>query len=132
MFKTAELSAKSYERDKLTQIDITFERDLNQLVIARQGYTVLDLFSDVGGLMGILMTTVSIFLYAWNYNTLNNYMVSKLYQVVSEEGQGKTEKLSSGSVGNLKEFLRSTLPDCCCSRGICRKKRLERSFELGQ
>ena len=48
--------------------------DLN--IIQRSGYTVLDILSDVGGLQGILISGISLFLGAWNYNNLENYLAS--------------------------------------------------------
>ena len=42
---------------------------------------MLDLFSDVGGILGIFMNGASIFLFAWTYNSFDNYMVTKLYRV---------------------------------------------------
>lgn len=56
--------------------------DLNQLVIARQGYTVLDFFSDIGGIQSLLIQAAAIFVYAWTYHQIDDYMVSKLYRVV--------------------------------------------------
>ena len=32
------------------QIDITIEKNLNQIVIARDGYKIFDFISDVGGM----------------------------------------------------------------------------------
>ena len=40
----------SYEKDKNTAMDITFERDLNLQEVARDGYTILDWISDIGGI----------------------------------------------------------------------------------
>ena len=59
---------KSYEKDLKTVMDITLEMNLNQLVIAREGYTVLDWISDVGGLQGILISTLAMLISFWNYN----------------------------------------------------------------
>ena len=63
-------------------MDITFERDLDALVISRQTYTVLDFCSDVGGYLSLLKVVAGSFLFIENYNSINNYMVIKLYQVV--------------------------------------------------
>ena len=37
---------RSYEKDEDVQLDITLEMNLDQIVIARDGYTVLDFISD--------------------------------------------------------------------------------------
>ena len=49
-------------------------------VIERHGYTILDIFSDLGGLLGFLIKAISIFLSIWNYNYLDSILVSKLYK----------------------------------------------------
>ena len=54
--------------------------DLNQVVIARNGYTVLDFFSDIGGIQSILISAAAIMVYVWTYNSLDDYMVTKLYK----------------------------------------------------
>ena len=54
--------------------------NLDLVVIQRSGYTILDILSDVGGLQGILISIISLFLSTWNYNQLNSYLVSRLYK----------------------------------------------------
>jgi len=39
-----------YEKDYEVQMDVTFERNLNLLTITREGYTILDYISDIGGI----------------------------------------------------------------------------------
>ena len=41
---------RSYEKDYVTQLDISIEMNLNQRQVARDGYTVLDYISDIGGI----------------------------------------------------------------------------------
>ena len=53
---------------------------LDQTLIERSGYTVLDLLSDVGGLQGILIYAISLLLSILNHNHLENYMASKLFR----------------------------------------------------
>ena len=50
--------------------------------------------------MGILMSGASIFLFSWSFNSLDNYMVSKLYEVTCEDDLDNVSKLKAGSVGN--------------------------------
>ncbi len=40
----------SQEKDYAVQMDITVEMNLDQKVIARAGYTILDFISDIGGM----------------------------------------------------------------------------------
>ena len=51
---------------------MTIEMNLNQLVVARDGYTGLDLLSDVGGMESILISGCLILLGIWNYHYLEN------------------------------------------------------------
>lgn len=77
VFKVELLPVKSYEKlDTDVQVDITFERNLNLLRTARDGYTILDWFSDIGGIQGILISFAAILLGIWNYQYLDNYMVT--------------------------------------------------------
>ena len=41
---------------------------LSQKVIARQGYTSLDLISDVGGIQEIVIAFITFFVTFWNHN----------------------------------------------------------------
>ena len=53
---------------------------LDQILIERTGYTVLDILSDVGGLQGIFVSVIMLFLSVLNHNDLDNYLVSKLFK----------------------------------------------------
>lgn len=72
----------------------------------RNGYTVLDLLSDIGGIIRSIMTGAAIFLYVWTYKSLDYYMVSKLYGVVNVRNPDKIDKLDSTTVRNIKECIR--------------------------
>jgi len=41
---------------------------MNLREIAREGYTMLDWLSDIGGIQGMLISLIAIFVSAWNYN----------------------------------------------------------------
>ena len=102
---------------------------------------MLDLISDVGGILGILTSFMSAFLFAWRYRAFDDYMISKLYQVTnesqSEQSQDSESKPPRDSyqqfvrypLRDLKEFVRSILPRCmwCCGTS-----RVDKSFEIGQ
>ena len=62
-------------------MDITFEMNLGLQIISRDGYTILDWLSDIGGIQGIFISGLAIFIGYWNYNYLENYMAIKLYQL---------------------------------------------------
>ena len=54
MFRFTALASQSYEKydkeDLPVQMNLTFERDMNLVVVVRDGYTVLDWISDIGGI----------------------------------------------------------------------------------
>lgn len=50
VFSIDELPVKSYEFDEITLSNFSFEMNLDLLRIFRQGYTFLDLISDIGGI----------------------------------------------------------------------------------
>ena len=60
-------------------------RNLDQVAISRFGYTVLDLFSDIGGLLSLLYGAVQIILVTVTFDTVDNYMVSKLYKIRADK-----------------------------------------------
>ena len=55
--------------------------NLGLQVISRDGYTILDWLSDIGGIQGIFISGLAIFIGFWNHNYLENYMAIKLYQL---------------------------------------------------
>ena len=80
VFRLQSLPVQSYERaDPYVQVSITLQRDLNLTEISRDGYTLLDWFSDIGGIQGILISCIAIFLSVWNHNALDNFLASQLY-----------------------------------------------------
>lgn len=54
--------------------------DLNKLVYKRTKYTFLDFISDIGGMQSLLFSAFAFIVGIWNYNMLENYMVSRLYK----------------------------------------------------
>ena len=62
-------------------MNISFELDLDQILIIRKCYSFLDLLSDMGGIVGILMGFFSSVVSCFNFNNFDNYMVSRLFKV---------------------------------------------------
>ena len=89
---------------------ITLERNLNLKEVQRDGYTLLDWFSDIGGIQGILISIIGIFLSLWNYNYMDNFLTSQLYQIGQSSGN-KTPQLSA--FGGIKDYICDFLPKCC-------------------
>ena len=95
VFRLESLPLRSYEKDYDTVTDITFEMNLHQKVIARNGYTVLDFLGDVGGLDGLLTSTVALFFSFWHFNRFDNFMVQRLYRAKPESADAKTQPLAT-------------------------------------
>ena len=53
---------------------------MDLILIERNGYSVLDLLSDIGGLQRALFSGVTIFLSIVNQNHLNDYLALKLFK----------------------------------------------------
>ena len=60
---------------------------LDLTLIERTGYTLLDILSDVGGLMGILFSGITLLLEIINYNHLNYFLISKLFKASPHYGK---------------------------------------------
>ena len=129
-------------------MQISFELNFHQTVIQRQGYTLFDLLSGVGGIQSVLYAVFSLFLSYFNYNNFSSHLASKFYKTNIDEGDDnnnkhdpppkhrrkksykryeleKKEKLSSlvpTKSGNLKEFFIDNLPKTMV---CCRKTRMQ-------
>jgi len=79
----------TFELDEVTMMSVSFERNLNLTVVARDGYTILDWISDIGGIQGILISAVAIIVSFWNYNWLDNTLVSRLYRIEKQDASHK-------------------------------------------
>ena len=70
-----------YEAKDAKQILITFEVNPDVGVVERQPYTLLDFFSDIGGLQGLIFSWAAVVISYFNYNYFDNFLVSKLFRV---------------------------------------------------
>ena len=113
VFRLKQLPTKSFEKNYDVQMDITIEMNLNQLVVARDGYTALDLLSDIGGMESMLITGFLYLLSIWNYHYLENYLVARLYRV--HNSMFTDEEIKAGKNGLvLKPFPVRNLTDFFC------------------
>ena len=78
-----------YEINDNVWVSVSVEMDLNRMNYERSRYTAFDLLSDIGGLLGMFAEIFAIFLAAWNYNVVENYMVSKLFRIKNESSIDK-------------------------------------------
>ena len=53
-FDIKELPTRPYEKNDSVHTRVSFERNLNKLVLERTAYGILDMLGDVGGLLEIL------------------------------------------------------------------------------
>ena len=72
-------------KDLLQGVFIDYSPDL--IVITRNGYTILDLLGDVGGVQGIFISAMSALLSLWNRNAIENYLVSKTFSGFGLNGE---------------------------------------------
>ena len=114
-----------YEFNDNTWLQITFEMDLNREEYERSRYTFFDMLSDVGGLSGMFTSIFFVFMNVWNFNQLDDYMVSRLFKSKPGEKKFQAEPLPAKTCCNLKDFLRSWTPNCLL---CCKLNRREKAF----
>ena len=51
----------------------------------RNGYTILDVLADVGGMVSFIWSGFSLTLACFNYKNLDNYIVSNLYRIKNKK-----------------------------------------------
>ena len=51
-------------------------------MLFRNGYTILDLMSDIGGMQWILLSFFAILMGVFNFNHFDNYLASRLYKII--------------------------------------------------
>ena len=108
--------------------------DLNLMTYERTLYTLFDLLSDVGGLSGILVTIFSVIISIWNYNSLENLLVSNLFNIKNEEShhddhplkRSSTEEIKISRTPYCRETLLCLLPGRCT---VCCPLRKERAMQ---
>ena len=108
--------AWSWDDVTLANISIEMNRDLT--VLQRDGYTFLDLISDIGGIQSILLQIFASIVVILNHNYLPNYLVSKLFvRRVGDVAPFRsseletTVKLKERRCQSLSEYLNET---CKC------------------
>ena len=81
LFTVKKYDVLPFEMPDKFWVSVTFEMDLNVWHIERKLYTVFDMLSDVGGLLGILTSIVAVISAIWNYQAFDNFMVSRLFKI---------------------------------------------------
>ena len=71
----------SHEYRDSVWVNVWIEMDLNLLKYERRVTTFADLMSDVGGFFGLLIMFGRISAKLWNFNSFDNFLVSRLYKI---------------------------------------------------
>ena len=66
-------------------VSLSFEMSLDQIVIERNIYNVLDLLADIGGFMSIIMGGISFLLAFWNYKNFEYHFLTNFFKVKTSE-----------------------------------------------
>ena len=90
LFKLEQLPNMSYEKDDDAWISISIERNLDKKEYSRTIYTGFDFLSDIGGLVDFLFILTGIFVNAWNFNSYENALASKIYNMKPERSRDGT------------------------------------------
>ena len=86
------MSTHSYEKDYDVQMEISVEMNLDLTVISREGYTILDFISDIGGMQVMIFSFLAVVLTFWNYNYFDDYLITKLFRLQQkDEGVDKID-----------------------------------------
>lgn len=112
MFKLHDRDIAPFKNEKDLVQGFLINMSMDQTMVQRNGYTILDVLSDVGGLQGILITVITLVLGILNSNYLDNYLVSKLYKF-------EAATLKATQTDSIKEiFLYNCLPSklVCCAK----------------
>ena len=75
------MSTRPYEKDNIVQMEINIEMNLDLTVISREGYTILDFLSDIGGMQGMIFSGLAVALTFLNYNYFDDYLITKLFKL---------------------------------------------------
>ena len=72
---------------------MTFEMSLDQTVVTRSGYTILDVLADIGGFQRVLYSFFSVIAYVLNTNNFDGYLASKLYKLSGTSKNFKQDQI---------------------------------------
>ena len=62
-------------------MDINIEMKLDRTVLRYEDASFLDVASNIGGFLFIVLSLIGILLGIWNYNNFDNHLASHLYKV---------------------------------------------------
>ena len=121
-------------------MEMSFEMNLDQTVITRDGYTILDVLSDMGGFQRVLFSFFSIIAAILNMSNFDSYLASKLYKLNDNnkhlgQDQNQSHKPSKSiyfqhkETSSLKEFIGKILPRKMLCKA-CRKNKRQKDIKM--
>ena len=136
LFSLHRFPSRSYEKDYFAQFDLSVEMQMDTIEYKRMGYHLLDFISDIGGVQSLMFSMFAFMISVWNYNMIDNYMVSRLYKLESTDKNSRrlkdafreSEFMEPRRFFNPKEYFRNLLPDWACFCTGCKADRKERGF----
>lgn len=48
-------------------------------------YALIDLLADIGGIVVLIYVCLTLFLSLWNYNSMSDYLVGKLFRLENQD-----------------------------------------------
>ena len=86
VFYFEEMPTRLYEKDNFVQMEISVEmnqyiNNLDLTVISREGYSIFDLISDIGGMQVMIFSGLAVALTFINYNYFDDYLVTRLFRL---------------------------------------------------
>ena len=129
IFGIETLPVRSQEKDYNIAMEISFERSLDLKVIMREGYTILDYLSDIGGMQGVFQSTLIMLLSISNYKYIDSFLVSQLFNfkkpppkipIFQNNHTSSPTQMVPYKCDSLKQWLRDTLPSCMFRAKFCR------------
>ena len=109
---------------------------MDQVVVARAGYTFLDYLSDIGGMQGMLISGVAYFLVFWNFNYFDDWMITRLYKMKKSKSEVDPKTSAWQNSSFAKPGLCSNPADCLIGffrlRYCCKPDRKTRYFDIAR
>ena len=130
LFKVNRMEKMPYEESDRVLVTVTVEMDLTVNMYERQVYTIFQMLSDFGGLTTILGYLFFKLQGSWNYQSFDNFMVSRLFKVMKPRDEIQEEKsyfrksefFKLSSTPNFRNIF-GCIPLRCCKAGQSRKER---------
>ena len=116
-----------YEFPDAIHSAVAIELDLSLNTVERSVYTYVDLLSDVGGIQGIMVSTIALIVSYTSINSFDNYLVQKLYKfpepTKGPDGEAAIKEVPltpDAWFPSINYFFGMFIPECC--RCLCLKR----------